>query len=61
MDGFLLLALAFCGPVLSVVFCVAPPVAVGGKGASRVLLAPLSAAITVLFLVTQVRRWSAGF
>lgn len=58
---FVILAVVFCGPVfflLLLFFCEAHLLDEGDKGVSHLLLVTPFIAITVLFLVTQVRFWS---
>lgn len=60
---FVILAVVFCGPVfflllLLLFFCEAHILDEGDKGVSHLLLVTPFIAITVLFLVTQVRFWS---
>lgn len=56
---FVILAVVFCGPVTFLLFfCEAHILDVGGEGASHLLRVTPFIAITVLFLVTQVRFWS---
>lgn len=56
--GFVFQLLYIVDLLFLLFFCEAHVLDVGGKGVSWLLLATPSIAITVLFLVTQVRFWS---